>query len=417
MSFVERFRFPGLAAVLALLAFSPSSAIAQTCSQTLSAGSNVGSAISSAAAGSTICLSNGNYAGFSLDSVSKSPRVTVRAVNSKQASFTSRITFNNSSSGMTFDGVNFAGIFLIGTGIKDFTFSNADASKGSIEIDGSTVANPNLLFENLTQYKMDDTDFCSAQSINCADTEAGFRISYGRSNKTPVATIRGMIIDGGCADGIKTGAPIIVENSIIQNKLNGTCGSGPHVDAMQFFGGPFSGSIIRGNFWNNNTQVLTAYDGVDGVLIENNVFDPGTSPERRPCQIEWYSDNSSIIRHNTILYRGDSYGLICLDRKSTDPAGFGTIVVDNIANAISTGNGSTYAQRYNNLVRSGAIAGERSGVPTFIGGVTPTTYAGFGLTAGSLGKVVGSTPPGSDIGITSSAASTTLQPPSNLIAR
>jgi hypothetical protein len=186
---------------------------------------------------------------------------------------------------------------------------------------------------------------------------------------------------------------------------------------MQFYGGPFSGSIIRGNFWYNNTQVLTAYDGVDGVLIENNVFDPGPSAERRPCQIEWYSDNGSIIRHNTVLYRGDSYGHICLDRKPSDPAGSGTVIVDNIANSISINNGSTYAQRYNNLVRSGAVAGERSGVPTFIGGATPTTYAGFGLATGSLGKGVGSTPSGSDVGITSSTASAPLQAPSNLIVR
>lgn len=402
MSFVDRIRFPALAAALALLAFSASSAFAQTCTQTLSAGANVGSAISSAAAGSTICLSNGNYGGFSLNGVSKSPRVTVRAVNRLGASITGTITISGNTNGLTFDGFNFTSIRIGGANTRELTFRNYNQT-GQFLIDGVTTATPNILMEDFTHNNVS------------ASTAANARIHFSFSGRsTPLATIRRATIDGGCADGIQSGVPFIIEDSRLMNMQVGNCPNDPHTDALQLYGGPFRGTIIRGNYFYRNVQVLTAYDGVDNVLIENNVFDPGPDGERRPCQIEWYSDDSSIIRHNTILYRGNSYGQICIDRKSADNAGFGTIIVDNIANSIQVNNGSTVAQRSRNLVRSGASGNDINGIPTFIGGATPTTYAGFELAAGSPGKGAASSPAGSDIGITRPTGTTALPPPSNL---
>lgn len=413
MNPVDRIRLPGLATALALLAFSSSPAVAQTCDQTLSAGASVSSAISSAAAGATVCLSNGNYGGFTLNNVSKSPRVTVRAVNAGGVNFTGQVGITGSTNGVTFEGINYNGITITGTSAANLTFRNGDASKGTIQIDGVKTTTPNILFENLTHINQDNSGFCRGGAFPCVGA-AGYWFSYsGRS--TPVATIRGAYIDGGCADGVQSGVPFVLENSTIKNKQVGSCPNDPHTDATQLYGGPFAGTIIRGNYYYRNVQVLAAYDSVDKILVENNVFDPGPDGERRPCQIELYSDDSSVVRHNTIVNRG-SYGNICLDRKSADNAGFGTVVVDNIANSIVTANGSTAAQRSNNLVRSGAGAGDFTGAATFLGGAFPTTYAGFELTAGSPGKGAGATPAGSDIGITKSTASAALPllAPSNL---
>jgi len=145
--------------------------------------------------------------------------------------------------------------------------------------------------------------------------------------------------------------------------------------------------------------VIAAYDGVDGVLIENNVLDPGTGSERRPCQIELYSDANSIIRHNTLVFRSATYpGAICLDRKPGFDPGFGTQIHDNIVGAVDTQNGSTYGSRAGNLVRAGAIAGEIPGSPTYSGGTPPSTWAGFELALGSLGKGAALNPAGSDVG-------------------
>ncbi len=401
-----RLRFAGLAALLSLFgfAFGTSSALAQSCSQTLSAGANVGSAISSAAGGSTICLNNGNYSGFTLNGVSKSPRVTVRAVNKLGASFTGSLAFSGGTNGLTFDGFNLTSISITGASTRELTFRNYNQT-GQFRISDVTTATPNILLEDFTHNNV------------TATTAANARIHFSFSGRsTPVATIRRGTIDGGCADGIQSGVPFILEDSRLMNMQVGSCPNDPHTDALQLYGGPFAGTIIRRNYFYRNVQVLAAYDGVDKVLIENNIFDPGPDGERRPCQIELYSDDSSIIRHNTVLYRGSNYGSICLDRKSQDNAGFGTVVVDNIANSITANNGSTIAQRSKNLVRSGATSSDISGAPTYVGGATPTTVAGFALAAGSPGKGVASSPAGSDIGAntTSAQTPTTLSAPTNL---
>ncbi len=395
MMLVNPCRVTGSGAALAFswLALAPSLVLAADCTQTLSAGANVASAVSSAAAGSTICLNNGSYSGFTLNGVSKNPRVTVLAVNPLGASFTGALAFTGNTNGLTFDGFNFTNVTITGASTRELTFRNYNQT-GKFLIDGVTTATPNILLENFTH-----NNVTAAQATNA-------RINFSFSGRsTPVATIRGATIDGGCADGIQSGVPFILEYSTLKNMQVGSCPNDPHTDALQLYGGPFAGTIIRNNYFYRNVQVLTAYDGVDGVLIDNNIFDPGPDGERRPCQIELYSDANSIIRHNTILARGSQYGHICLDRKTADDAGYGTIVVDNIANSIQTVNGSTYSQRTKNLLLSGAISGEISGAPIYVGGSTPTTIAGFQLAANSVGKGAASSPIGSDIGASAPGSS------------
>lgn len=399
--FVDHCRVTGLGIVLALsgVVLLPSYAFA-ACTQTLSAGANIASAVSSATAGSTICLNDGNYSGFTLNGISKNPRVTVQAVNPLGASFTGDITFTGNTNGVTFDGFNFANVTISGANTRELTIRNYNQT-GQMIIRDVTTATPNILLENFTHNNV------------TASTAPNARIWINLSGRsTPVATIRNGTIDGGCADGIQSGGPFILEDSRLMNMQVGSCPNDPHTDALQLYGGPFAGTIIRRNYFYRNVQVLSAYDGVDNVLIEDNVFDPGPDGERRPCQIELYSDANSIIRHNTVLYRGSGYGFICVDRKSTDDAGYGTIIVDNIANAISVNNGSTVAQRSKNLFRSGTIMGEILGAPTYVGGATPTTVDGFALTSTSLGKSAASSPAGSDIG--ASTGTSTLSAPTSV---
>jgi hypothetical protein len=93
-----------------------------------------------------------------------------------------------------------------------------------------------------------------------------------------------------------------------------------------------------------------------------------------------------------------------VDRKSSDNAGFGTVIVDNIANSISASNGSSVAQQARNLVRSGGSSSDLVGIPIFVGGAIPTSYAGFELSGSSPGKGAASNPVGSDIGIARTAS-------------
>jgi hypothetical protein len=263
----------------------------------------------------------------------------------------------------------------------------SSAFTGQIRVDGLTGSNPNLLFDGNTH---DDIDAVTAPN-------ARFHFSYSGAT-APVATIQNSSFSGSCSDGIQSGVPIVVVRNQFRNLLVGNCPNDPHTDALQFYGGPFAGTVVRENYFVNNEQVLTAFDGVDNLLIEGNVFDPGTSAPRA-CQIELYSDTNSIVRHNTLLRRGNN-GQICLDHKSSDPAGSGTVVDNNIATAVVT-NGSTTASNTNNLLASGGGGGNLTGTPVFQGGALPTSWSGFALTATSPGKGVGTHPTGSDIGANS----------------
>ena len=93
-----------------------------------------------------------------------------------------------------------------------------------------------------------------------------------------------------------------------------------------------------------------------------------------PGASNWYSDRNSLIRHNTLryyapgCYGGSACGLIDINRKSADPAGTGTVVVDNVATGISVQNGSSVGERHHNLLRQGAATGDSIGTPVFQGG-------------------------------------------------
>jgi len=360
-------------------------AYGQSCTTTLNAGAAVGTSISNAAAGDVICLNNGNYAGFTLNNVSKSPRVTVRAVNSGSATFTGEVSLTGSTNGMTFDGINYTGIGIRSGTQSNLTFKNGDASAGTVEIDAVTTTTPNILFENLTHYDQDNTGFCWGSTVNCVGA-GGYWFSYsGRS--TPVATIRGATIARGCADGIQSGVPFILEYSTISDKLVGSCINDPHTDATQLYGGPFAGTIIRYNYYYNNAQVIAAYDGVEGVLIEHNVLDPGTS-EPRPCQIELYSDDGSIVRNNTIIIRG-SDGQICFDKKTGFDDGVNSQVYNNIAQSISVIS-STLTTNTKNLLPGGGgtnITGTATFTGTCSGGAA--NWRNCNLSGGSAGKNAG----------------------------
>lgn len=90
-----------------------------------------------------------------------------------------------------------------------------------------------------------------------------------------------------------------------------------------------------------------------------------------------------------MLYRasgcaGGECGYIDINRKSTNPAGVGTQIYDNIA-IFTFGNGSTDTST-SNMFYKGATGSNFNGKPVYVGGALPTSYAGFKLPPGSPGK-------------------------------
>jgi hypothetical protein len=383
---------------LCKLALAPSEAQAQACTQTLSPGANVASAVSSAAAGSVICLNSGSYGNVTFSGITKNPRVTIRSTTGQGA--TVRPTFQSGSNGITIDSVTITGANFSGNTTKNITIQNSTFT-GHLVING--LANSNVLLNNNTHNNIQG----GGQYV----APARIHLSYGSSTHSGV-TIQNSMMDGGSADGVQTGVGVNIIGNVFRNIREGSC-SDCHTDAIQLLGA--AGSVIRGNHIYNVATGIVAFDGVTRATIEHNVVDTGG----RPFGIELYADVDSIVRHNTLPYRANcdynqACGKIALDRKSVDPAGRGTIIVDNIATSIGTANGSTYAERHHNLVRSGAVSGDISGSPTYVGGTIPSTYAGYELAAGSVGN--GAASDGSDIGVSVSGAPVPQPPaaPTNL---
>jgi len=382
-----------LGAAVGFVLVVPSVTVAQTCTQTLSAGANVAGTVSAAAAGATVCLNPGSFGSVTLNGIVKSPEVTIRTTSGQGASFS--LSIGNGSNGIVLDSVTVTGGSITGGSTKNITIRNSTFT-GPFTFNG--LSNANVLLDRNTHNNINGGGQYS--------TPARLHLSYSGSTPSGV-TIQNSLMDGGSADGVQTGVGVNIIGNEFRNIREGSC-SDCHTDAIQLLGA--ADSVIRGNYIHDSATGIVAYDGLTRATIQDNIVDLGG----RPWAIEVYADNGSVIRHNTLVYRSNcNYnqpcGTLTLDRKAADAAGRGTIVVDNIATSITTLNGSTYAQRDHNLVRSGPVSGDIAGSPIYLGGVLPTTLGGFKLAAGSPGAGAAANPAGSDIGAT--VAQSTSTPP------
>ena len=118
--------------------------------------------------------------------------------------------------------------------------------------------------------------------------------------------------------------------------------------------------------------------------------------------LTWYSDNGSIIRHNTLADGACSFdkrcGVINIAARPGYPAGRGTIIRDNVIGGIAHPGGDAKPSftAEHNLSRVGVRgAGNITGMPTYVG--PATRYTGYRLAPGSLGE--GDASDGTDLGI------------------
>jgi hypothetical protein len=332
--------------------------------------STFASAVSQAQNGDTILLASGSYGTWS----GTNKAITIK--NDAGATPTMRYSFGSGDSGFTLDGMSGMG-GSIGAGAHDLTIKNSTFTTYAT-FDG--LANSNILFDHNTH-----------NDINSPSGSPNARLGFYWGSSTPSGvTIQNSLMRGGDSDGVHTGVAV----NVINNEFADICDSGPnHTDNIQFEGA--TGGRIAGNYIhtrNCESQGITSYDSdTHGVVIEDNVVDI-----HRAWGIEFYSDDSSIIRHNTVryyapgCYSGSACGYIDINRKSSDPAGSGTQVYDNVAN-VTVENGSSTARNDHNT----------SGQNVQYVGPT-TTWSGFALASGSPGK--GAASDGLDVGIRTSGS-------------
>lgn len=332
--------------------------------------SNFASQVSAATAGQTICLASGDYGTWT--GTNKS--ITVKKADG--ATPVMRYSFGSGDSGFVLDGMSgMSGD--ISAGAANITVRNSSFADRA----GFDGVMTNVVFDNNTH----NNQFCPAGDWN-------MRIHLNSSG----VTVKNSTLQGGDCDGFFiSGNNNLVEN----NRIINVCESGSnHTDGLQYAdpGDPSGGynTVVRKNFFsfmgcsNGYAQALSSYDGgTDGALIEDNVIDTS-----RPGGIELYADEGSTVRHNTVRWRDSSVcafnaqcGYIEVTNKSGDPVSTGTQVYDNVAR-VSVSGGATNIRNDHN------ISGQSV---TFVGPLT--TYSGFYLAAGSVGK--GAASDGLDVGI------------------
>lgn len=397
--------------IFLILLLGASQASFAACDQTLSSGANLATAITNAAAGSTLCLNSGTYAYADLYGISKTSDVTVQSVSGKTASVSFKIRNSNhlkfqnlTISKMDMDN---GSVFNRNISVLNNTFTGQMRLSGS----GNTGDNVNVLVDGNT---FDGINICSGCTTGRLQLWA----------ITGVTITNNHFGGGGTADGIQWGGyggtlgPGNVFDGIVQSAAGTT---GAHIDSIQLNGGPvdsFGGRVsnasIVGNYFGNNSIHIMSPDGANAITIRDNVFSRGTSDAYYKIQLGTHTGD--LFTHNTVIGQG-----VSIDAKTTNLAGSNNVAKDNImigsafkiidsartpkctnctfdhnlfsvaGDSISGSGGTNYG---NNVTSTNSIIG----MPTFVGGTSPTAQAGYQLTSSSLGYKKATD--GKDMGIT-----------------
>ena len=385
--------------LLSLLLLGPIRISLAACNQTLSAGANVASVISSAAGGTTICLNSGNYGNISLSNIVKSSDVTLQSVSGNAASVNVSI---NGSNRITLQNLTISGLNIDGSASKNITIRGSTfAGQAVLRMDGNS--NANILIDDNT---FDNISVCS----NCF--EGRLEVVGGSSQPVGVTITNNHFGGPGESDGIQVGSygVVIGPGNVFDGIKQGNYGR--HVDAIQGYGQ--SHTTITGNYFVNNDIQIMMPDGGNTEIITNNVFI--ASSGNNGIQLGTHTNGSFI--HNTVKNI-----TVNMDKKvenstpSQNAVGRNNIMINSTFKTVDSGGNAACSNctfDRNLFNSSGNAKGTNNiiGTPTFIGGTSPTTWAGYQLTSSSLGYQAATD--GKDMGATSFGPGT--PPPAVLAA-
>lgn len=358
------------------------------CDRTATSASSLAREFGAARPGKTVCLASGAYGTFR--GGTKRGVVTVRAQPGASASLS--LDFDGAAN-IRVEDVTVTEGFLHG-GTRNVTVTRSRFT-GNLIVDQQT-RRPNIVLNRNTHNNIPGAvdDYTSRVHLDA-----------------PGVVVKNSLFSGGSSDGVRVGdAP---NTRIIGNEFTAFENVEPlHTDPIQFYGNG-AGTKIRRNWFHdmvNVSAIIMMADGGGPVLVEDNLFGPGGN---HAFSLTWYSDDSSIIRHNTFVDDACDYNLRCgiinLGYKPEDDPGRGTVIEDNILNAIGrSGNGegggaSAFSSR-NNLLRKNPLGpGDVRGAPRYREPLASTdvgrvkAFRGYRLDRGSRGK--GNASDGSDRGI------------------
>lgn len=347
------------------------------CSSTISSG--LLAALQSAPAGAVLCLNTGSYTVGTIGSVVKSADVVVRPADGARVSISGFAL--NSSQHLRFSGLG--GTMSIG-GIDVDTVDGQPASSWMTfdHIDFTQAISLRARSTNL-HWLIDSSTF---KNIAAALWEGRITVRGFQVKGDQGIVISRNLFSGGAAthssDGVQLidGANgVVIRGNEFTNIIQGSYPE--HADPIQLYGAV--NTVVDGNYFHDNgdgTGTLVDFDGTGpGTIVTNNVF---VSNGIWPYSLAAHSANGWRIEHNTFV--GPGYARI-------DGTPTNTIVRDNVwrGGGLSLAGGGVTASY--NLNAGVAGTNNITGTPTFVGGATPTTYAGFALAAGSAGQNASST--------------------------
>jgi hypothetical protein len=356
------------------------------CTQTLSVGANIASAVSSAANGSTICLNNGNYGTVNLFDIARSGFVTLQSVTGTGAQMSPQVGNSKfirfQSMTLTDVGVNSCSLNI------EFINTPFAPNAGGLLLDASACPSTthNYLIDGATFNQVGQALF--EGRLNCRDCNG--------------VTIKNSVFSGvsasNASDGIQTQGNSRNLTIGPGNRFSGIqealCGA-THCDAIQFQGG--GTTLVTGNLFENGDTFIMSPDGCSGVTVSNNVFNGANNGY--DFNLQFGSCDNLTFRHNTLV---DSS--LAVDSKTGSPASANAqvqnnILIGNTGVKTSGGSGCSNCTFAFNLYDSAGDAVGSSNViatPSFLGGSLPSTWAGWQLGSSSAGKNAGND--GQDMG-------------------
>jgi hypothetical protein len=354
--------------------------------------SSFASQVAAAVPGQTICLAAGNYGNWT----GTDKAITIRP--QAGASPTMSFDFGSGAANFTIDGghtnldsrtpgINIVGPSYFDPGSKNITLENTAATGHNvffvvdIRTDGPGIVVKGNVFHDM---EYPDRSAGAVRILPPGDVPASnLKVEYN------------LFRDMG-ADGVDGGPAMIIGNEFSNVASFGTADP-RHTDVIQIGGvGP---DVIKGNFVHTGcSQGIDAFDGTASNTIEDNVIVGCTVHS-----LVMAGDKpTSTVNHNTVVGDPNSSLLECGSKPGEGSSV--TSVRDNILQEGVNSSGVPCQPSLNthNMFYPGVSTTDfngtanSKGVPQFVGGSRPTSYAGYALAAGSPGK--GTASDGSDVG-------------------
>jgi hypothetical protein len=340
----------------------------------------VNTAIQKGTAGTVLCFSAGTYG--EIDVYGAHPSGIVTLMPAPGAAVNMGFFNLNGVSNVTitgFSGTSSSGGLLVqvaGQGNNsNITFSKNAMTSNGVNISNNALANANILITNNTF----DGFTTSGEST---------RVNVVSNNACPNGiTISNNDMGFGQADGIDVSGNSCqtqILNNTIHDILEQNCG-GIHCDGFQDNGGG-NGTHLKGNYFYNVSDCFLLDDGSSNTLIEDNVC--RTSTSNSSYWMQFGGASKITLNHNTIISAaGSQYG----NDHNSNPSSNVTFTNNIFPSQPSQNPGQpvsgTFLSDYNLCGSSCTGSHSMTGTPVYVGGSSPTTYAGYALASGSMGKV------------------------------